>query len=100
MGLIEDHQVPSRRYDCIDPPAVVLADLLGGPTGSCPDRLDRVKRADDLRERTPGVDASVDRHALRPDSNELLPEPIAELGDPLKLHALGRDDQNPTRALS
>ena len=65
------------------------------PACSCADRLDGVERAHDLRKGTPGVDAGVDRHALRTDEHELLTEAVGELRDPLELHALRSDDENP-----
>src|SRR4051812_33504639 len=92
--LVDHHEVPAGLDDGPNPLVVVCLDALDRPTSAGADRLHRVNRADDLVERSPWVDSDVEGHTASPDEHEFLVKTVRHLGDPLELHALGRDNED------
>ena len=68
--------------------------LLLGPTRATTQRLDRVDARHGEVESPPDGPTGVDGDALGPDPDEVEPELVLHLGDPLQLHALGSDDED------
>ena len=88
-------EVPARVHEGVNALLVVLGDAFRAPTGSAPDRLHSIEGADHLIERSPGIDAGIDRDPAGANEDELLIEPVGHLRDPLELDTLRARRQGP-----
>jgi hypothetical protein len=94
VRFVDDDEVPPGFDDRLETSVVVLCHAFDRPSGTPPDRLHGIERADDLVEGAPRVDACVERDATGTDEHELLVEAVGHLRHPLEPDSFGRHDQD------